>query len=154
MAYNHTRNYFDFKGKRYGIGTIVKIRPGGMYTSLREIVRCGGIAKFEGGFESGYLNFSGIIPPGTGYCGLAVFGNPEDSIEAIIEPVYYENKPIWQIAAENYQKTPKSCRADISPGTILYVTAMLVGIIFKARIFIWILATFFYIRYLVDIYRD
>lgn len=154
MTYNHTSNYFDFHGKRYGIGTVVKFKKNGKYTSQREIDRCNGIAIFKGGLESGYLRFSGIIPPGTGYCGIGVFGNANDSIEAIIEPVYYENKPMWQIALNNYQNTPETRRADISPGTILYITAMLVGTIFNARIGIWAIATFIYLKYLIDIYRD
>lgn len=153
MAYNHTRNYFDFQGKRYGIGTIVKLKSE-EYGCGRNIERCNGIAKFVGGLESGYIKFSGIIPPGTGYCGIGWVAKPEDKIEKIIEPVYYENKPIWQIAMENYQKTPKNCRADIAPGTIIYIAVMLVGSIFYARIGIWILATILYLRYLINIYRD
>ena len=154
MSYNHTKNYFDFKGKRYGVGTLVKIKPGGTYTSKREIERCNGIAMFKNGLESGRFYFSGVIPPGTVYCGLVVCGNLEDSIEEILDPVYYEYKPTWQIAKDNYKNTPKNRRADISPGTILYETAMLVGIIFNARIIIWIVATILYLRYLINIYRD
>lgn len=154
MSYNHTRNYFDFYGKRYGVGTVVKIRPGGTYTSRREIERCDGIAKFIGGLESGYLKFSGVIPPGTGFCGIAVFDKPEDVIEKIIEPVFYEDKPTWRIAMDNYENTPPTRRADIVPGTVLYITSILVGTIFRAAVGIWIIATFFYLKYLVDIYRD
>ena len=153
MAYNHTRNYFDFKGKRYGVGTVVKIKweP---YGSRRQIERCNGIAKFVGGLDSGYLKFSGIVPPGTGYCGIAVTTNPNDRIEEIIEPIYYEYKPVWQIAIENYSNTHPARRADIAPGTILYIAVMLVGTIFKGNWVIWIIATAFYLGYLIDIYRD
>ena len=151
---NFTQRYFDFKGVRYGVGTIVKIKPE-QYGSRREIERCNGIAKFRGGFaHSGYLSFSGIVPPGTGYCGIAVRTIPEDRIEKVIEPVYYKHKPAWQIAIENYSKTPRACRADIASGTILYIAAMLVGAIFKGNWVIWIIATYFYLKYLVDIYRD
>lgn len=153
MKRDYVRNYFDFRGKRYGVGTVVKIKPE-QYGSRREIERCNGVAKFVGGFESGYLKFSGVVPPGTGYCGIGIRANPEERIERIVEPVYYEDKPTWQIAAENYRKTPPSVRADIAPGTVLYVVAMLVGIIFKSRVGIWVIATFFYIKYLIDIYRD
>lgn len=154
MAYNHTRNYFVYQGKYYGIGTIVKIKEGGKHTSQREVKRCNGIAEFIGGLDNGYLKFSGIIPPGTGFCGIAIFDSPENNIEKIIEPVYYEYKPVWQVAMENYNKTPKHSRADIAPGTILYIAAMLVGAIFKGNWVIWIIVTFFYLKYLVDIYRD
>ena len=153
MAYNHTRNYFDFHGQRYGIGTIVKLKPE-QYGCGRNIQRCNGIAKFTGGLDNGYISFSGIIPSGTGYCGIGWIARPEDKIEQIIKPVYYENKPTWQIAMDNYMKISPARRADISPGTILYIAAMLVGAIFKARIGIWILATFLYLGYLIDIYRD
>jgi hypothetical protein len=153
VSYNHTRNYFYYKGKCYGVGTVVKIKPE-EYGSRHEIERCNGIAKFIGGLDNGYLKFSGIVPPGTGYCGIAIFTDPNDRIEEIIEPVYYEYKPTWQIAMENYQKTPKHRRADIAPGTILYIAAMIVGAIFKARVGIWILATIIYFGYLINIYRD
>lgn len=153
MAYNHTRNYFDFQGRRYGVGTIVKLKPE-EYGCGREIKRCNGIAKFVGGLESGYIKFSGIVPPGEGYCGIGWVANPEDKIEAILEPVFYDNKPIWEVAIDNYSKTPTARRADIAPGTILYIAVMLVGSIFKGNWVIWIMATFYYLRYLVDIYRD
>lgn len=153
MSYNHTRNWFDFKGKRYGVGTIVKIKweP---YGSRHEIERCNGVAKFIGGLDNGYLKFSGIVPPGTGYCGIAIFTDPNDRIEEIIEPVYYEYRPIWQIAMDNYSKTHPTRRADTTPGTILYIAAMIVGSIFKGNWVIWIIATVFYLVYLVNIYRD
>ena len=154
MGYNHTQNYFFYRDKMYGVGTVVKIKPGGKYTSQQELKRCNGIAKFEKGLSSGYFDFVGIMPPGSRRCGLVVCGNLDDRIEEIIEPVYYEYKPIWQVAMGNYQKTPKTCRADIAPGTIFYIAALLVGALFKGAIAIWIIATFFYIKYLVNIYRD
>ena len=153
MAYNHTRNYFDFQGKRYGVGTIVKLKPE-EYGCGRNIERCNGIAKFVGGLDSGYIKFSGIVPLGAAYCGIGWVAKPEDKIEEIIEPVYYEYKPIWKIALDNYRDTPKNRRADIAPGTIIYIAVMLVGSIFYARIGIWILATILYLRYLINIYRD
>lgn len=153
MAYNHTRNYFDFQGKRYGVGTVVKLKPEECGCG-REIKRCNGIAKFVGGLESGYIKFSGIVSPGERYCGIGWVAKPEDKIEAILEPVYYDNKPIWEVAIDNYSKTPPTRRADIAPGTILYIAAILVGAIFNGRILIWIMATFFYLKYLIDIYRD
>ena len=153
MAYNHTRNYFDFHGKRYGVGTIVKIKPE-LYGSRRQIERCDGVAEFIGGFDSGYLKFRGIVPLGQNYCGIAITTNPEDRIEKIIKPVFYVNKPTWQIAMENYEKTPKNMRADIAPGTILYIAVMIVGAIFKGKVLIWLIATYFYLEYLADIYRD
>lgn len=154
MAYNHTRNYFDFQGRRYGVGTVVKIKLGGKHTSQREVKRCNGVAKFIGGLDNGYLKFSGVVPPGTGFCGIAIFDNPENNIENIIEPVLYDNKPTWQIAMDNYSKTHPARRADIAPGTILYIAAMIVGAIFKGKVLIWIVATYLYLKYLVDIYRD
>jgi hypothetical protein len=153
VSYNHTRNYFDFYGVRYGVGTIVKLKPEN-YGCGRNIKRCNGIAKFVGGFEDGYIKFSGIVPAGSMYCGIGWIAKPEEKIEKILEPVYYENKPTWQIAMANYQKTPKDRRADIVPGTIFYITAMVVGAIFKGAILIWIIATILYLNYLIDIYRD
>ena len=153
MTYNHTRNYFDFRGHRYGVGTIVKLKPE-KYGSGREITRCNGIARFVGGFESGYIKFSGIVSPGETYCGIGWVANPEDKIETILEPIYYDKKPIWKIAMDNYLHTPSEGRVDIAPGTIFYVTAMLVGSIFQGNWVIWIVATFFYVKYLINMYRD
>ena len=153
MQRDYAKNYFDFRGARYGIGTIVEIKPE-PYGSRREIERCNGIAEFVGGFESGYLKFSGVVPPGNRYCAIGIRTNPEERIERIINPVYYENKPTWQIAVKNYQNTPPIARADIAPGTILYIAAMIVGAIFKARVIIWGVATFLYVRYLINMYRD
>ena len=153
MTYNHTRNYFDYMGVRYGVGTIVKLKPE-EYGCGRAINRCNGIAKFVGGLESGYIKFSGIVPPGQAYCGIGWVAKPEDKIERIITPVYYDNKPTWQIAMDNYKNIHPARRPDIAPGTILYIVVMFIGAIFNARIVIWILATFFYLKYLIDIYRD
>lgn len=153
MAYNHTQNYFDFQGKRYGVGTIVKFKSS-EYNINSEIKRCDGVATFIGGLDSGYLRFKGDVPLGVRYCGIAIFDSPENRIEKIIKPVCYDNKPIWQIAVNNYKKTPASSRADIAPGTILYIAAMLVGAIFKGNWVIWIIATFCYLKYLINIYRD
>lgn len=153
MAYNHTRNYFDFQGKRYGVGTIVKFKSA-EYNINSEIKRCDGVATFIGGLDSGYLRFKGDVPLGVRYCGIAIFDNPENRIENIIEPVYYDNKPVWKIAMDNYSKTPSARRADIAPGTILHIAAMLVGAIFKGNWVIWIIATILYLRYLINIYRD
>ena len=154
MSRNYPRNYFDFQGKRYGAGTVVKIKPGGKYTSQRELQRCNGIAIFEHGWTSGFLSFRGVVPPGTGYCGIAILDSPENNIEKIIKPVYYEYRPTWQIAMENYQKTPKNCRADIAPGTVLYIAALLVSAIFKGAIVLWAMETVIYVGYLINIYRD
>ena len=153
MSYNHIRNYFDFRGVRYGVGTIVKLKPE-KYGCGRNIERCNGVARFIRGLDSGFIEFSGIIPRGTGYCGIGWVANPEDKIDHIISPVYYDNKPLWKIAMENRKKTPKYRRPDISPGTTLYVAAMLIGAIFKSSLNIWIIATIVYLKYLVNMYRD
>ena len=147
------RNYFDFHGVRYGVGTVVKLKLD-CNGNLREIERCGGIARFVGGFESGLLTFSGVEPVGYIPCNIGIRGNPDNKIEEIISPVYYEHKPSWQIALDNYQKTPKGCRRDIAPGTVLYIATMLVGSIFKGNFIIWIVATLIYMRYLINIYLD
>ena len=153
MAYNHTRNWFDFRGNRYGVGTIVKLKSE-QYGCGREIERCNGVAKFVGGLESGYIKFSGIVSPGERYCGIGWVAKPEDKIEEILDPVYCDMKPVWQVAMDNYSKTPPARRADIAPGTILYIAVMLIGAIFKGNWAIWIIATFCYLKYLVNIYRD
>jgi hypothetical protein len=153
MQRNYARNYFDFQGKRYGIGTVVQLKYEGC-SDRREFKRCNGVAVFESGLTSGYLRFRGVVPSGEYRCGLVIFDSPEDRIEKIITPVYYVYKPTWQIALENYQKTPKSCRADIAPGTILYIAALLVSAIFKGAIVLWVMITIVYLVHLINIYRD
>ena len=78
----------------------------------------------------------------------------DDRIEEIITPVYYEYKPTWQVALNNYQNTHPARRPDIAPGTVMYIAAILVGAIFKGNWIIWIIATCIYAKYLIDIYRD
>lgn len=153
MAYNHIRNYFDFHGIRYGVGTVVKIKweP---YGSRREIERCGGVAKFVQGMDSGYLSFVGDPLEGYQPCNIAITTDPNERIEEIIIPVYYEYKPNWQVAMDNYKSTHPARRPDVSPGTILYIAAMIAGSIFKGNWMIWIIATCVYVKYLIDMYRD
>ena len=153
MGYNHTKNYFDFKGVRYGVGTVVKIKweP---YGSRRAIEKCGGVAKFVHGTDDGYLSFVGESLEGYGPCNIAIRTDPEDRIEKIIVPVYYKHKPNWQVAMDNYNNTHHMLRPDIAPGTILYITTLLIGSIFKGNIVIWIIATCIYVNYLINIYRD
>lgn len=154
MGYTHKKNYFEFKGVQYGVGTIVKIKRE-PYGCHRNIEKCNGIAEFVGGTDDGYIKFRGIVPGEEyRYYGIGWVAKPEDKIEEIITPVYYEKVPAWKVALENYEKTPKYCRPDISPGTIIYIAVMLVGTIFKDNWIIWIMATFFYIRYLISIYMD
>lgn len=153
MGYNHTQNYFIFNGVKYGVGTIVKIKPE-EYGSRREIERCNGIAEFVGGFESGYLKFSGIVPDGSRYCGIAIRTDPQDRIDEIIKPVFCEERPMWKVSLANYQATHPMRRADIAPGTIVYIFAMALLILMKNGWIGCVVATYFYLRYLINIYRD
>ena len=147
------RDYFEYKGVKYGVGTLVLLKPE-QYGSGRQIERCHGIAKFVEGYESGYLKFQGLVPKGENPCWIGVRTSPDDRIEKILDPVPYEYKPAWEKALENYKKTSPALRPDIAPGTILYIAVMIVGAIFKDAIGIWILATFFYLKYLVNMYTN
>lgn len=153
MKGDYKQNYFDFNGVRYGVGTIVKINPK-KYINKRDLERCDGIAEFIEGWGSGYLKFKGVTQDTSKPCWIGIYPDTHDRIETIIKPVYYEYKPVWQNAIENYKNTHPLRRADIAPGTILYVAAMLVGTIFNARIGIWAIATFLYIKYLINMYKD
>lgn len=132
------KQYFEFKGIKYGVGTVVKVP---ITLDLRwlpkeQIMK---EAKFVGG---GYFQF----PNCTGSIFLCeergLSGKYEEYIE-IINPVYYEEpEPLKQ---PNIFLRTKSGSWDahnqVCIGLIWYIIIMLVGTIFKDRLMIWVFAT-------------
>jgi hypothetical protein len=155
MAYNYEKNWFEYKGRYYGYGTIVKLKPE-VYKGIPAIEnKCKGIVKFKEGVTNGYLTFSGVYTTDTllrpGFRG---FWDPNDIIEYIVEPVYVELQPVWKKAVENYNKAAPEHKHLAFTGTIWYIAIMVIGTLFNDRLFIYIIATIIYWKYWVNKYRD
>ena len=132
------QQYFEFKGVKYGVGTIVKVP---LSLDLRFIPKEQIMkeAKFVGGGRFLFLKCTGEIF----LCeerGLS--GKYEEYIE-IIEPVYYQEpeppKPqniFLRTKSGSWEAHNKVCL-----GLVWYIAIMLVGFIFKDKLMIWTSAT-------------
>ena len=151
MAYNYEKNWFEYKGRYYGYGTIVKFKPE-VYEGAHKATKLGGIFEFYEGWTSGWLSFKSTDP--TNFTGMGDTWNPNDVIEYIVKPVYVELQPVWKKAVENYSKAPSEHKHLAFTGTVWYVIIMVLGALFYDRVLIWIAATIIYFVYWVNKYRD
>lgn len=136
------KDYFEFKGVKYGIGTMVKVPTTRdlRWLPKEKLVK---EAQFVG--ESTF-----VFVPTTRfiilYEALGHFsGEYEDYIE-IIDPIYYQ-EPEPQAPPNIFFRTGSGtwdAHNDVCIGFIWYVAAMLVTILFKERIGLWILETVVY----------
>lgn len=134
--------YFEFKGVKYGIGTIVKVpstlelrwRP---RDEIMETARFGGNSCFEFVHKRGSIN----LYESSGH----LSGKYEDYIE-IVEPVYYQESesPKAQNIFLRTRSDTWDAHNDVCIGLIWYIAIMLFATIFKDRVGIWILATIVY----------
>jgi hypothetical protein len=154
MSYNHEKNWFEYKGRHYGYGTIVKLKPE-MYKGIIGIEKRNGIMKFTEGLTNGNMFFTGAHnPEGWSKVGRSGIWNPNDIIEYIVKPVYVELQPVWKKAVDNYSKAKPEHRHLAFTGTIWYIIVMIVGTLFYERWLIYIVATIIYWNYWVNKYRD
>lgn len=155
MAYNYEKNWFEYKGRYYGYGTVVKLKPE-VYKGTAHVDRkCEGVVKFESGTTSGFMYFRGVDKQtGLACPGLHGSWNPNDIIEYIVEPVYVELQPVWKKAVENYSQAAPEHKHLAFPGTLWYIVIMIVGTLFYDRVLIWIMATIIYGSYWVNKYRN
>lgn len=111
--------YLYYKGVYYDVGTKVKLR-----TKWNEEVT----TTFLGG-----RNYEGV-----GQYSFYSLEAPETYIIEIIEPVYYQ-----PLKRDSFKACTCGWLSDDATviGFIWYIFIMLFGIIFKARILIWIVAT-------------
>jgi hypothetical protein len=132
--------YFEFKGVKYGVGTIVKVPTTKdlRWLPKEQIMQ---EAVFTGGAQFVFTHLSGSIS----LYEENFIGKYEQYIE-IIKPIYYQNpaplKPqniFTQTGSGSWDAHNEVCM-----GFIWYIAVMLIAIIFKARVGIWILATIVY----------
>ncbi len=133
------KQYFEFKGVKYGIGTIAKVpRNLDLINLPREKIMME--SEFVGGDRFIFKDIKGFINlyEGSGH----LSGKYEQYIE-IIEPVYYqEPEPLNpQNIFLRTQSGSWDAHNKVCTGLIWYILVMLVGIIFKERLLIWIVAT-------------
>ena len=148
------REYFIYKGVKYGIGTKVLLSDIGCqrhYISQKhkDMPHTFGFGSTDGknsfnwrhqwGGEYGLSNAT-ILD-----CYL------DEDIKEIVEPIYVELVP-WQMKAINNMMDDK-IHPDIFSGVVLYILVMLVGTLFYARMTIWIVATIIFIGWLLNQYR-
>ena len=135
----YAKQYFEFKGVKYGVGTIVKVPR---MLDLRWIPKDQIMvdAEFVGGARFVFKNMNGVIKlyESSGH----LSGKYEQYIE-IIKPVYYQ-EPVPQKPQNIFLSTKSGswdAHNDVCIGLVWYILIMLVATIFKARLLIWIVST-------------
>ena len=152
MAYNHEKNWFEYKGRYYGYGTIVKFKSE-TYQGLSEPSKLGGIFEFCKGWTSGWIQFKSTKPE-ISKIGMGDIWDPNDVIEYIVKPVYVELQPVWKKSVENYNKASPEHKHLAFSGTLWYIVVMAVVTLFYARWLIYVVATIVYVNYWINQYRD
>ena len=136
------KDYFEFKGVKYGVGTIVKVPT---TTDLRwlpkdELVK---EAKFVGKSTFVFIPTTRFVVL---YDGLGHFrGEYEEYIE-IINPVYYK-EPEPPEKPNIFFRTGSgtwNAHNEVCFGFVVYIVIMLITTLFKARIGLWIVETIAY----------
>ena len=134
------KQYFEFKGVKYGVGTIVKV-PMTLETrwlSREEIMK---EAMFVGGARFAFQTMKGSI----NLYGDSLSGKYENYIE-IIKPVYYQ-EPEPPKPRNIFFRTKSGtwdAHNEVCTGFLWYIAVMLVAVIFEDRVGIWALATIIY----------
>ena len=132
--------YFEFKGVKYGIGTIVRVPR---YDDLRWFSKEELLTEaiFVGG---GYFNFT-QIKGSVFLAGDKLKGKYEEYIE-IVKPVYYQEPEPPKPTNIFFRTGSGSWEAhnDVVYGFIIYMVVMIIATLFKARVGLWILATIVY----------
>ena len=120
------RDCMEYKGKCYGVGTRLRIRPRGLSVfRVGTIIACNGgsiVVKFDDGFSESIGK---------------LYIQRCDDIE-IITPVYCEDTNINAPTKSN-NNCPPSWEVEVA--WIWYIVIMLVLVIFKARWIGWIATT-------------
>lgn len=135
-------DYFEFKGRKYGIGTLVKVPRS---TDLRYVSKEWLIveAEFIGKATFSFTSMRGwvCLYESAGH----LSGKYEEYIE-IIKPVYYEEQALTE-AQNIFLRTGSGSwdsHNEVCVGFIWYIIVMLVAVIFKDRLTIWAFATIVY----------
>ena len=91
------------------------------------------------------------------YCLIKEFSyisipNDSDHIKKIVKPMYYKEISSTESAIKNYSEKKKT--PDLFDGCLWYLFIMIFLIIFKNGILYMIITTAFFIRWLINKYRD
>ena len=138
-------DYFEFKGVKYGIGTIVKVPT---TRDLRWIPKeeLAKEAKFVGQSTFVFVPTTRFVVL---YEGLGHFSGEYEKYIEIINPVYYQ-EPKPSKSPNIFFRTNSGtwdAHNEVCIGFIWYITAMLITVIFKERIGLWILETIVYLAW-------
>lgn len=149
------REYFTYRGVKYGIGTKVLLSDIGC--KKHYISQLHRDKPLEYGFTcDGCRNIFGWIDErGRKYgCSDATIHDYdlEIDIKEIVKPVYVELVSWQKKAVENMVSS--DVYADIFGGVIIYIAVMLIGTIFYERFMIWATATVIFVVWLLNQYRD
>lgn len=136
------KDYFEFKGVKYGVGTIVKVPT---TRDLRWIPKERMIkeAKFIGQSTFVFVPTTRFIVL---YESMGHFSGPYEEYIEIVDPVYYQEQESPKPPNIFFRTGSGAWNAhnDVCIGFIWYIVAMLVTVIFKDRIGLWILETAIY----------
>lgn len=136
------KGYFEFKGVKYGIGTIVKVP----YTKdLRWIPKEKIIVetKFIGGGQFQVIPHGYLV---TLYESAGHFSGKYEEYIEIITPVYYQ-EPAPPKPPNIFFRTGSGtwdAYNDVCIGFIWYIVAIFITFLFKNRIELWVLETIIY----------
>lgn len=148
------REYFIYKGVKYGIGTKVLLSDVGCKRHYISQKHKDMPHTFGFGDTNGVSSFNWRHPNGGRY-GLSnatiLDCYLDEDIKEIVEPVYVEFIS-WQKKAINNMMDGK-IHPDIFGGAVLYILVMVVGALFYARLTIWVIATITFIIWLLNQYR-
>ena len=136
------KQYFEFKGVKYGIGTIVKV-PIMLDLIMLPKEKIMTEAKFIGGAQFIFKDIQGSINL---YESAGHFSGKYEQYIEIIKPVYYQ-EPEPPKPENIFLRTESGswdAYNDVSVGLIWYILIMMVGTLFNARLLIWIFATAYF----------
>lgn len=146
-------DYFIYKNVAYGIGTKVKFNANAKVDYYHRPYSKTPVFEFVSGFDNGKKCFNYITSDNILRARVTMQTlNPlDDVIEEIVHPVYVKLVSWQEKALDNMLNGMVS--PDVFGGVLLYIVAMIVGAIFKARLLIWFFATAVFIWWLLNQYR-
>ena len=136
------KQYFEFKGVQYGVGTVAKV-PRILDTRWLSREQIMEEAEFVGGSVFVFKNVNGSINlyESSGH----LSGKYEQYIE-IIKPIYYQEPapPPQQNIFLRTKSGSWDAYNEVCVGLIWYIAIMLFATMFNARLLIWVIATIVY----------
>ena len=133
------RQYFEFKGVKYGVGTIAKV-PRMLDTRWLSRDKIMEEAEFVGGACFVFKNLNGSINL---YESSGHFSGKYEKYIEIIKPIYYHDSKPLESQNIFFRTSSGSWEAhnEVCVGLTWYIAIMLLAVIFKDRLIIWIITT-------------